>query len=107
MKRADEDNDALLRIIRSTTGSCGEQTTGVLFLIIPAFSDAMSESEFPRNSVWSQLMLVITDTAGCIILVASSLPPMPTSTTTQSTCLQAKYRNAIAVTNSKNVGSPV
>ena len=53
--------------------------TGVFFLIIPAFSLAIEVILSPRNFVWSYPMLVIIESKGCIIFVASSLPPNPTS----------------------------
>ena len=49
------------------------------------------------------LMLVMTLTRGVITLVASNLPPMPTSTTAMSTFCLLKYSKARAVVASKNV----
>ena len=46
----------------------------------------------------------MTLTRGSITLVASSRPPMPTSSTAMSTFRRAKYSNAIAVSISKKLG---
>ena len=51
---------------------------------IPAFSVAIRRSVLPRISLWSLLMVVITERRGERMLVASSLPPRPTSTTATS-----------------------
>ncbi len=47
---------------------------------MPAFSRAIWAMVEPSHSVWSSEISVITDTNGSTILVASSRPPMPTST---------------------------
>lgn len=78
--------------------------TGIPLLMIPAFSPAIFSNVLPRNWVWSKLILVMIHRSGCTILVQSSLPPSPTSITATSTCSSAKYRNAIAVVNSKKEG---
>jgi hypothetical protein len=49
-------------------------------------------------------MLVTAVTSGFRILVESSRPPRPVSTTATSIFCSAKYLNAIAVITSKNVG---
>ena len=71
--------------------------------IIPPFSFAIDFISSPRCSVCSISISVIIDTTGFRTFVASSLPPMPTSTTAKSTFSIAKYINAIAVVNSKKV----
>ena len=53
-------------------------------LMIPAFSLAISIKLFPRNFLWSNPILVITEIIGLIIFVASNLPPRPTSIITYS-----------------------
>ena len=74
-------------------------------LIIPAFSEAIFESVSPRNFIWSYPMEVMTDTrVFFIILVASSLPPIPVSSTTISHFFSLKYQKARAVSASKAVG---
>src|SRR3989337_203651 len=50
-------------------------------------------------------MFVIIETRGLLTFVASSLPPSPTSITAMSTFSSAKYKNAMAVVNSKKVGA--
>ena len=50
-------------------------------LMIPAFSAAILGSVSPKNCMWSGEMLVITHTSGVMMLVESSLPPIPTSIT--------------------------
>ena len=79
-------------------------TTGVFGFMIPAFSPAILASVLPRNCVWSRLMFVIIDNSGLIMLVQSSLPPNPTSTTAMSTFCCAKYLKAMAVVSSKKLG---
>ena len=73
-------------------------------LIIPAFFSAISRTVSPRTSVCSRLTLVMTETRAFTTLVASSLPPIPTSRTAKSTPSSEKYLKAIAVTISKKVG---
>ncbi len=57
--------------------------------MIPAFSSAMPSTVSGRNSVWSMAMGVTTATSASTTLVASQLPPMPTSTTATSTGVSA------------------
>ena len=76
---------------------------GIPSLIIPAFSNAISSIVSPRMFIWSYETVVITETAGKMMLVESSLPPRPTSITAKSTFSSAKCLNAIAVVTSKNV----
>ena len=85
-------------------GSFSAVTTVALFFMMPAFRLAMACFVVPRYLVWSRLMLVMTAMSGSRTLVASSSPPMPTSTTAMSTFCSAKYRKARAVENSKKVG---
>ena len=49
------------------------------------------------------LMLVITDTSGTTMFVASPVPPMPVSITAYSTPHLANHRNAVTVSISKYV----
>ena len=63
----------------------------------------MSVILLPRIASWSLSIFVIMETIGLPTFVASSLPPSPTSITAISTFSSAKYRNAIAVVNSKKV----
>ena len=79
-------------------------TTGTPGLRIPAFSPAISFSEWPRKFSWSKSMRVIIMTAGERMFVASRRPPRPTSKTPNSTRSCAKHSNAMAVTHSKYVG---
>ena len=67
---------------------------------MPAFSPATSASVDP-SSGWSSATGVITCTALSMTLVASQLPPIPTSMTPMSTGASAKALNAIAVISSK------
>ena len=60
---------------------------------------------FPKISLWSNDIGVITVKSGVRTFVESSLPPSPVSTTAISTFLLAKYLNAIAVVVSKKVDS--
>ena len=54
-------------------------TTGIAGFMIPAFSVAICLMEEPRYSLCSRDTLVIIDNFGRMILVASSLPPIPVS----------------------------
>ena len=72
--------------------SCwGYITVGMPFLIIPAFSSAISANVFPNKYVWSKLIEVITWSIGLITLVESNLPPKPTSITPMSIFSFLKY----------------
>ncbi len=71
-------------------------------LRIPAFSAAICSIVEPRNRVWSTPIGVMTATCASATLVASQVPPRPTSTTATSTGASAKAANAIAVSTSKN-----
>jgi hypothetical protein len=54
-------------------------TTARGLLKLPAFCQAMASRVSPRMSMWSMLMLVMTDTSGrAMKLVESYRPPMPT-----------------------------
>ena len=72
------------RMTASASGVWGDEMTGTPGLMMPAFSPAISASVVPRYFVWSRPMGVMTLTAGVTILVASSRPPRPVSSTTQS-----------------------
>ena len=58
--------------------------------MIPAFSTAMATASSPRYFAWSMAMGSTTATSASMTLVASQLPPIPTSTTTASTGASAK-----------------
>ena len=60
-------------------------TTGVSFLMMPAFSDAMASKVFPSRAIWSNPILVMMDSSGSITFVLSSLPPKPVSMMAMST----------------------
>lgn len=64
--------------------------TGMLFLMIPAFSAAIFGSVSPSREVCSSPMLVMTLNIGTMMFVASSRPPSPVSITATSTSLWAK-----------------
>ena len=74
-------------------------------LMMPAFSPAIASTVSPSHSVWSSPIGVITATWPSMTLVASQVPPMPTSTTATSTGASAKAANAIAVSISWKVTS--
>ena len=102
-----EFNDfALLIKTFSASGNCGANIIGTFGFMIPAFSFAIALIVFPNVSVWSRLILVITDTMGLRTLVASSLPPIPTSIIWKSTSISLKCKNAIAVNISNVVMDP-
>ena len=70
--------------------------------MMPAFSVAICSSVSPRYLVWSMATGVMTDTAPSAMLVASQVPPSPTSITATSTGASANAANAIAASTSKN-----
>jgi Flp pilus assembly protein TadG len=74
----------------ATSAGCGATMTGRWRLMMPAFSRAICASVLPSCCVWSRLMLVMIETSGLQILVASSRPPRPTSSTAMSTSSRAK-----------------
>src|SRR5881394_873258 len=78
-------------------GYCSAMTTGTPGLRIPAFSPAISFSEWPRKFSWSKSMRVIIMTAGERMFVASRRPPRPTSKTPNSTRSCAKHSNVTAM----------
>ena len=83
-------------------------TQGIFSFITPALFQAISVIVSPKYLVCSLATLVIIDTRGNTTLVESYLPPIPTSSTTYSTCFFAKYKKAIAVKSSNSVGnSPI
>ena len=61
---------------------------------MPAFSVAISSRVGPRYSTWSIATLVTTATWPSTTLVASHVPPRPTSTTATSTASSANHRSA-------------
>ena len=71
--------------------------------MIPPFSRAISARVDPRYCWWSSPILVMMDTRGVSTLVASSLPPKPTSTMAISTRAWAKMRKANTVIISNGV----
>lgn len=73
----------------ASTG-CWARMTVAPCLMIPDFSPAISVGVLPSRSVWSSEMGVTTATEESMTLVASQLPPMPTSTTATSTGASAK-----------------
>lgn len=84
----------------ASTGCCARITVASC-LMMPPFSRAISPGVAPRRSVWSRLIGVITATEPSITLVASQVPPMPTSTTAASTGASAKAAYAMPVSTSK------
>ena len=87
-----------------TPGVCGAVTTVAPGLMMPPLSRAMASTVSPRICVWSRLMEVMTQTWGdSTVLVASRVPPMPTSSTCQSSGCAANHRKAIPVSASKVV----
>lgn len=60
------------------------------FFTIPDFSPAIFSGVSPSRATWSSEMGVTTATPASMTLVASQLPPMPTSTTATSTGASAK-----------------
>ena len=62
-----------------TDSGCLATITGVFSFIIPAFSVAIFSNVFPKNSVCSNSIVLIQQSSGFIIFVASSRPPNPTS----------------------------
>ena len=71
--------------------------------MMPAFSVAISATVEPSRWVWSRSIGVITATSPSATLVASQVPPSPTSITATSTGASAKAAYAIAVMISKKV----
>ena len=59
-------------------------------LMMPAFSAAMVSGRSPRYLAWSTATGSTTATSASITLVASQVPPIPTSTTATSTGASAK-----------------
>ena len=70
--------------------------------MMPAFSPAISSIVWPRNAGVVHAIGVTTATWPSATLVASQVPPRPTSTTATSTGASAKAANAIATSTSKN-----
>ncbi len=68
-----------------------------------ALSHAIFPMVFPSTWVWSSPMWVMTATSGSTTIVASSRPPMPTSTSAISTSSSQNARKARAVMSSKTV----
>ena len=88
----------------SISGAFWPRTTTVFGLIIPAFSYAISEIDFPSWASWSRAIVVIATPIGCVTFVASNRPPRPTSRTASSTSACLNATKAAAVVTSKNVG---
>ena len=81
----------------SAAGSgCWASTATAPGLMIPALSVAISSTVPPSQAVWSRETGVTTATAPSAMLVASQVPPSPTSTTATSTGTSAKMAKAIA-----------
>ena len=74
--------------------------------MIPAFSAAISSIVPPRTAVWSRPIDVTAATGASAALAASNRPPSPVSISAKSAPRRAKWRNAMAVMNSKYVGGP-
>ena len=74
-------------------------------LMMPAFSRAMAATSVPSRWVWSRSIGVTTETPASATLVASQVPPSPTSTTATSIGASANAAYAMAVMISKNVSS--
>ena len=66
------------------SGKFCENKQSSFFLIIPAFSKAISFKEFPRIFVCSKLIFVIAAMSELIKFVASIRPPNPVSITIKS-----------------------
>ena len=91
-----------------TSGRCWSTTAGELRLKIPAFSNAICSSVFPKTWVCSRSINVMPVVMGCwTTFVASRRPPIPTSRTTTSTFASMNTRKAISVKNRKNPGHRV
>ncbi len=91
------------------SSSWGYETTVVPAFTMPAFSCAMASGVSPSKSVWSSPIRTITHASGAsMMFVESRRPPRPTSQTTMSHPLRAKYSKATAVMSSNSVGcSPI
>mmetsp|Transcript_6979 Transcript_6979/g.15946 ORF Transcript_6979/g.15946 Transcript_6979/m.15946 type:complete len:257 (-) Transcript_6979:421-1191(-) len=84
----------------------GEAMASTPGLKIPAFSRAISSMVSPSTLVWSSPREVTPHTTGLgTMLVASSLPPSPTSRTTTSISALQKTSNATHVRKRKYPGS--
>ena len=70
--------------------------------MIPALVVAISAIVFPRYSMWSRPIGIITETSASTTFVASHCPPIPTSITPTSIGCSAKAAKASAVIASKN-----
>ena len=86
----------------ATSSDCTAETTVAPALMTPTFSSAIAAGVSPRYFAWSTAIGVSTATDASITLVASQVPPIPTSTTAASTGASAKAAYAIATTVSKN-----
>ena len=75
---------------------------------MPAFSRAMAATVSPRNAMWSSdTGVMMLAAVRATTLVASSRPPIPTSSTSASACTRENARKAAAPMISKKViGSP-
>ena len=87
--------------------TCGDVNAGTRGLNIPAFSRAIFANVSPSTSTWSKPSDVTPHTVGDRTrLVASSLPPRPTSRIAHSTFSCAKIRKPNKVKNRKYAGGP-
>lgn len=87
----------------TSRGTCGPTRAGTEGRKMPHFSVAISAVVRPSRPVWSSCTDVTTDRAVRTELVASSRPPMPTSSTATSHRCSLNSRQPKAVTNSKKV----
>ena len=87
----------------AASGGCAAITTCAPSKTIPAFSVAISASVVPSSGTWSSPTGSRTQVPACTTLVASQLPPSPTSSTATSTGASANAAKAIPVSTSKNV----
>ena len=71
---------------------------------MPAFSRVMAAMVEPSHSVWSSEISVITESSGSTTLVASSRPPIPTSSTAISAPLLGKIQKSLRGQNFKVAG---
>ena len=71
--------------------------------MIPAFSPAIVATSLPRYSAWSIATGVTTATRASATLVASHVPPMPTSMTATSTGASANSAYAMPTITSKKL----
>ena len=85
----------------ASPGSVSPSTRVEPSFTMPALSAAISSRVGPRYSTWSTLTFVITATRPSTTLVASHVPPTPTSITATSTATSENHVSAAAVRISK------